>query len=401
MPRNEAHAGKKRANDMEQGRASKKQDLLAAVRQASTEFTAAIILGNEKQVMAFLKRGPDFLNIRLQTKYGDTPLTLAVRMCKLLLLKMMLESKCDPNRATETGQTPLYWAIEAEQPSLLSCLLEYGADVNVDSCTDIPLHKCIQTDNFDAFELLLKAGADVEARDDFQRPALALAAELLNGSRFVSVLLAANADVDSVDEDNETALFHACETPDNIASVRLLLEAKTNPNHQNEEGMSPLLFIIKEAADMYMEPPFAMVKLLLWHGADQNQLCTLSDGDWSAMYLAQREGFIGLYATMRLYDSALTLFAKATVLRRTQDMITHARVILHTGAACFLDRLEASACRAAGEALVLECLNKVQKEHFLGVIGSMKRPIEFGKGVTELILGYMTRTWEPSLWRRF
>jgi hypothetical protein len=372
---------------------------LAAVRQASAEFTAAIILGDEKQVMAFLQRGPEFLNVRLETNDDDTPLTLAVRRGKLSLLKIMLKSKCDPNRATETDQTPLSVAIDTHQPTLLSCLLDFGSDPNPILPERDPLYQCIQTNQFEAFELLMKAGADTTERGEDGRTALMMAACLYRGDRYVSALLAANVDVDSVDEDNETALFYACESPDSIASVRLLLEAKANVNHKNEEGLSPLVLIINKASYMNTEPPLPMVKLLLWHNADQNQVCPLSDGDCSAVRLAQRRGFIGLYTTMCLYDSALSWFGRAAVLRRKQDMLTHARAMLHTGPACFQSRLGASACRAAGEVIVLECLNEVQKEYFLGAIGSMSRRPTFGKGVIELILGYMARTWEPSLWQ--
>jgi ankyrin repeat protein len=103
-------------------------------------------------------------------------LNAAVRQGDEEAVTRLLDSGCDPNASDERGATPLYWAVEEDQPNILRLLLTRGADPNASVEGWVPSMHAIEAEALNATELrrdrdfrttllsiLLESGADVHA----------------------------------------------------------------------------------------------------------------------------------------------------------------------------------------------------------------------------------------------
>ena len=85
---------------------------------------------------------------------------------------------------------------------IVELLLDNGADVNYGDASDrTPLMQCCYAGNEDTLAVLLRAGANVNAKDNWGRSAVAYAVfrSLTSGADFIKKLARARADLDSVD----------------------------------------------------------------------------------------------------------------------------------------------------------------------------------------------------------
>ena len=65
----------------------------------------------------------------IEPTYGETPLHYAVRVAKsVALTKQLIDAGADVNAKSLKWNTPLQFAVSAESPNLVDCLLENGAD---------------------------------------------------------------------------------------------------------------------------------------------------------------------------------------------------------------------------------------------------------------------------------
>ena len=115
---------------------------------------------------------------------------------------------------------------------------------------------------FPMVELLLKKGAEVDARDDYGRTPLKLAVRSNGNLAMVKALLAAGADSMTRDERGRTPLHHASFIR-NRAVCKVLLKAGANVKVLDNNGETPL----HVAANR--DNPVG-VKFLLAAGADQD-----------------------------------------------------------------------------------------------------------------------------------
>jgi len=142
------------------------------------------------------------LNVNVQDESGKTPLHLAATYCHpnvmwLLLVngakpnirdnsgetplhkaahymtcvdgvKMLLEAGADPNaRRYDTNRTPLHYAAMHGNTRMVTLLLKYGVDPNVQDYKGLtPLHYAVMRRRPDAVKLLLQHGADPTIRDN-------------------------------------------------------------------------------------------------------------------------------------------------------------------------------------------------------------------------------------------
>jgi ankyrin repeat protein len=270
-------------------------------------------------------------DIHLSDTVGRTPLVVAAEQdpshAALEVMRILLEAGADCNVIVgDNTCTALTSATEEGNIEAVRLLLEAGADVNfIDGLGDTAwnqarrqgyaeiaalleqagavepeevrqdLHKAILWGNAEAVEHLLEQGADANARDADDRPALLNAIDnwdkeeivrlLLDHGAAVNVgiplmaavqgyrprtdphavvrlLIERGADVNAAEEDGRTALYVAAQTPD-TEILRLLLEAGADVNAWCWYGRTALM----EAAH---SGRYANVALLLAHGADVN-----------------------------------------------------------------------------------------------------------------------------------
>ena len=121
---------------------------------------------------ARLKEEPELLG---QSPAGHSLLRDAAMRWDAKRVQVLLESGADPNSEELLGHGPLYRAVNAEVPGseeegkqVVQLLIQFGADVNKPSGPgkSTPLHVTARRGHVFLAEILLKAGAIIESRDN-------------------------------------------------------------------------------------------------------------------------------------------------------------------------------------------------------------------------------------------
>lgn len=142
-----------------------------------------------------------------------------------------------------------------------------AADVAGDGTT--ALHWAVHHGDKAEVERLLKAGADVRARNDYGATAMSEAA-VLGDAALIERLLKAGANVDSPNDDGQTALMLVARSG-NVAAAKLLLRHGANINaRENWRQQTALMWAAAQA-----QPE--MVKLLASKGAQLNARSLVND----------------------------------------------------------------------------------------------------------------------------
>ena len=223
-------------------------------------------------------------NLEVADEHGFTPLIMSAELNHPELLQILLDAGADIEVEDKAERTALDWAIitqstEAEEilrendaPSgaeksfiaaiqtnnidAVNALLDAGADVNEPAyTTKTPLHYASHSRNKDILNLILSKGADLEAKTEQGFTPLSYAVGL-NHPDNCRILLEAGAEVDSVDNWKRTNL--------NVAAYRgladvaaTLLEFNANPNVLDQWHYSPLdvaeAFVFTDIAEMIIE----------------------------------------------------------------------------------------------------------------------------------------------------
>jgi ankyrin repeat protein len=146
----------------------------------------------------------------------------------------LLKEGVDPNATRTSGASALLYATAGKHSSVVALLLDAKADPNRTSAGLFPLFLAAEHGDLETVKLLLRAGADVNARihavDLDLKPregdtALIAAASPTGTSAVVKALLGAGADVDATAANGKTAVMQAVAS-ENAVVLRALLEAK-------------------------------------------------------------------------------------------------------------------------------------------------------------------------------
>lgn len=174
------------------------------------------------------------------------------------MVDLLLAYGANPNKKDSHGGSPLYQAVHASRPDVVSALLDHGADVNLPG----PKHVLWPaTHHPSSLPVLLSRGADMR-----KTPGILELATSLNKYDAVRALLDNGADVNAKKDGAYTALCTAIRD-DHIEIFRLLLARGADPNlsaaeypawkcvTHNRVHMLPLL--VQAGVDLHQPPGIA------------------------------------------------------------------------------------------------------------------------------------------------
>jgi len=153
-------------------------------------------------------------------------------------VRALVQQKADVNAKAPDGSTALHWAVESDDPEIVSLLLKAGADVKgKDRFGFTPLYFAISNDNLGMVRQLLKSGADANETDAAGDTLLMLAARGGNAD-ILNALLEGGAAVNAKDKTAHTALMWAVRS-NQPALVKILIGRDAEVNGKTRAGKLP------------------------------------------------------------------------------------------------------------------------------------------------------------------
>lgn len=244
-----------------------------AKRDAADEYGNAafhyIQHEHEDVLQFFLDAGVD---IDLQNENSGDTLLIRSASHSPERVKMVLAKKPNVNLANNHGQTALHMAVEFMNPEqsaeAVRMLLAAGAEVNAQNTNgETPLYICVRhyRIKMDVFDMLLKAGADVNlGRGENHHRGMPLEMALENGHvDAVMKMLDARADITQRHEHGAIPLFLAAKTWSRSVMERLI-KMGADIHERNSPAEETVLMAVAEAGDV------ETAKWLLEQGAELN-----------------------------------------------------------------------------------------------------------------------------------
>jgi len=184
---------------------------------------------------AYLIKHPEAVE-HTDRKTGKTLLELALENNQPAAVDLLLEKGSNLNQVSNGPN----WVVSALlSPPLLEALLRHGVDPDLPDTDGLAaIHYAVETLNTNALTLLLKYGADVNARDPlYQTPLLlSIMADQLAPAK---ILLNHGGDPNLWDRRGDTALHKAVRRR-NMDTTRFLLQREADPKKFNFSGQTPL-----------------------------------------------------------------------------------------------------------------------------------------------------------------
>ena len=244
-----------------------------------TALQYALLHEHEQVAQALLDGGA---NIENPNQNLATPLHIAVTSELERIVQQLLKRGAKVDARGAHGATPLHIAAENGDERIVELLLECGAEteVKLNDFGITPLHVATERGHERVIQLLLKAGAETEAKmSDFGITPLHIAigggGELEGGveagakmnhfnttplhvavergdERVVQLLLGAGAEIDAKGKASATPLHVAAERG-NERVVRLLLEGGAEIEATNENGATPLHVAVESGHEQVVQ----------------------------------------------------------------------------------------------------------------------------------------------------
>ena len=326
----------------------------ASNRTDATPLELAAINGSAEMLAVLLDAGAD-PNARV-TITADTPLMLAAKTGIPAAVQVLIDHGAEVNVREEWGRTtPLMWAVAEGHTEVTALLLEHGAELEAQTIFVPPdttrgfegspprdrlatengpvqhasgeltaLHFAARDGYIDTAELLLDAGADINALVADGKNALSLA--IFNGHYdMASMLIDRGSDLNIADARGFTPLFWAVDrrnmetapnfpwviTDDPLPLIRKLLDNGADPNalvndtpRARMRGGSPRIVFSTAIMRSAFSGDLELTQLLLDYGADPH---IKSSDNETTLGAASGLGFIHGYHFQHPYSERLEL----------------------------------------------------------------------------------------------
>ncbi|MDP0588117.1 MAG: ankyrin repeat domain-containing protein [Candidatus Endonucleobacter bathymodioli] len=202
-----------------------------------------------------------------------TPLQMAVLKRNLGIVKVLLDSKANPNYCEEGQYTSLRMAIQVNSDTIVDTLLKAGANVNELSNFDSLLNFAVlRSSKPEIINALISNGAKYKkcSRDDLQ-----LYRTIFNGdSKSLKLLIQDGFDPNYSYMGERPLHMTARDITSHVDSMpyifEILIAAGANINYKNASGLTPLMIIVQHqylnsAHNSIMK---LIIRMLLSNGAD-------------------------------------------------------------------------------------------------------------------------------------
>jgi ankyrin repeat protein len=219
---------------------------------------------NPEAISLLLQSGA---RVNLQNLTGWSAVFFAAENPNPAVLAALLDAGADIDHQDEAGKSALVYLAEWGRVEAIRNLLEFQPNLNtLDTRGRSALTYAALGGHVGIMELLLRAGADANARSPGQLPALMAVVDSLsvaNKTQVISTLLEAGADVNTRNEEGQTALLLEIGpyVPPDPVVVSMLLEAGSDLEAANENGCTPLLMAA-------IEGHVSIARMLLEAGAN-------------------------------------------------------------------------------------------------------------------------------------
>jgi ankyrin repeat protein len=163
----------------------------------------------------------------------------AIQLGNVDQMEVYLKQGMKIDELSKIGATPLIYAIWGSHTHVVQLLIEYGAEVNLETERfGSPLSIATQVGNITNCQSLLDAGASIESPGKDGNTVL-MEAIYNQHPHLMKFYIENGADVNKVGPAGRTALMFASMIGDSI-SVHHLLEAHADPNIATDIGETPL-----------------------------------------------------------------------------------------------------------------------------------------------------------------
>lgn len=172
-------------------------------------YTALMLACRTQTAQLLIESGAD---VNVFDKNGQTALMWASSQGNSDRVKLLIKSGADVNAMDNRfGDTALLCASTVDITKLL---IESGADVNYKNKLWTALGHSIYHGQYEKAKELLAAGADINAADEDNGTNALMEAVKLGRKNFVKLLIKSGADVDAKDKRDHNALWYACNHAD-------------------------------------------------------------------------------------------------------------------------------------------------------------------------------------------
>jgi len=240
------------------------QNYTLQTRSGTMFFAAAN--GDLDSIRALIAKNPQ--SVEGKDELGFTPLAWAAQAGQKSVVEFLLANGADINSTDKKGNTPLHWAVFTQHSNVVETLINHKADLNLKGAGEkSPLHLAVQQGFVSIAEMLLKTGANPNAAASGGETPLCIA--VANGNvEVVKLLLAYHSDF-GVHSYGDTLFHFWARSAGNLEIADILLANGCDVNAKGREGQTPLHALLETASwPPNQQGQTGAVQWLLDHKAD-------------------------------------------------------------------------------------------------------------------------------------